>query len=205
MKKLSVLLMVGLVLGLGLLSVGASAEYASEVISFEVGEVLLGGDYDYYDPNNALGPPTTGNDFFSLGFGGYIVLGFDGLVTGELEIVEITGTRFGSDTYYEAVEVYVSRGEGRWIFVDTVTNGESGSWQRNTTLVDMPKGNYKYVKLIDVSERAAGRNGFDLTAVEAEVVTPGGSKCNNGIGNGNEECDPTPEGKPKGKGNQDEF
>lgn len=118
------------------------------------------------DPSDALGvAENTASDstFFSLGFGGQIVLGFDNAICNgegnDVELVEVTNEPYPN----EAVEVYVSQNGSTFVLAGTVTKDGSVSLP-----TDMPWA--KYVKLVDVSDPAlfpAEADAYDLDGVKA--------------------------------------
>lgn len=112
-------------------------------------------------------------DFFSLGFGGSIVVEFDSFVadvTGDdLAINETTNGNYPR----EAAEIAVSQDGSTWFTLSEIASNEKNEGGANVTLVDFNETGLswiKYVQVTDVSDPAdftGSADGFDLNAVVA--------------------------------------
>ncbi len=155
----------------------ASVIYADEVLSVNKGvcEPAVGVPGDTVDnclvdrdnPDNALGAPN--DDFYSLGFGGEIVLGFGQDFTGSnvAAVFEVTFDRdVGHD---EAVELFAVNGDD----VESIailTNSEAEA----SALIKVP---FTALKLVDVTKtefpNSTSFDGFDVASVGiSEVPLP---------------------------------
>jgi len=128
------------------------------------------------NPKNALYEPDstiedTGS-FFSLGFGGSLVLDFGTLVGGQLNVYETTWNRTSNPYPLEQAEVSVSRDGADWTALGTASN--SAQTAPGTAPVpnvfDLPMC-IQYVKIVDVTtdsafpvSKYAKANGFDIDA-----------------------------------------
>lgn len=158
-----------------ILSEPIETQYAATVVSSaqalrKNGTVVL---TDRSDPGEALGSPeTSGNPFdspvvngtfFSLGFGGNVVLGFDDFIVNEpgddITVYEVTG---GSSYPEEKVVVEASQDGLAWVGLGTILRDDS------VDLGALPWA--KFVRLTDVSDSGlfeATADAYDLDAVEA--------------------------------------
>lgn len=129
------------------------------------------------DPNNAL-EYETGHDpsnFFSLGFGGDITLGFDCPIKNgpedDIRVIEDTWSSYP----LESANIFVSQDGSSWTLL-----GEADNTHRDVTYnihtesyFDLANIGFewaKYVKIVDTSDPAVHNNnadGYDLNAVEA--------------------------------------
>lgn len=144
--------------------------WASEVVAYQQGSRKDGSPVlpIRSNPNNALGPPDsigTTVKFFSLGFGGWIILGFPCLIgNGEgadALVIEVTWGTYPE----EKADVYVSQDGSSWTYVGTVNN-------KGQNTVGLPSDMLwaRYVKIVDATNPAIHSNdadGFDLDAVGA--------------------------------------
>ena len=144
--------------------------YASNIYAYNPGTRSDGSALtdDRNDPTKALGEAQNNDtkNFVALGFGGSLILEFDGVVINQdgndLKVFE---TSYGNPTceqYTEKVKVLVSKDAEEWIELGiTCQDGE------------FDLGNLewiKYVKLVDVTnpdDFSAVVDGFDVDAVEA--------------------------------------
>jgi len=126
------------------------------------------------NPNNALGPPNSGVsgppvNFFSLGFGGWIILGFPNpIANGPGDTALVIETTWGSYPL-ERANVYVSQDGTTWVYAGTVDNGYG---QSGYGLVSLPEDLtwVLYVKILDTTDPNPHRgdaDGYDLDAVGA--------------------------------------
>lgn len=110
--------------------------------------------------------------FFSLGFGGYIIVEFESPVYAP-EIVIVTEITQGAYPT-ESAEVYVSTSlEDDWKYVGTATNeGRKGNEKENKfDITGIPY--VKYVKVVDVTEKDkfdenSDADGFDVKSIQVK-------------------------------------
>ncbi|HNQ26712.1 MAG TPA: T9SS type A sorting domain-containing protein [Aquaticitalea sp.] len=125
------------------------------------------------NPENALGAPQVDNtlNFVTLGFGGSIIIGFDGVVpNGPGDDLVIVETTFGNATfssYPESADVYVSQNNVDYFFLGTVYTDESAAFDLDAiTEVSLPW--ISSVKLIDTTPlNSVSDDGFDLDGIIA--------------------------------------
>lgn len=106
--------------------------YASEMIEYVQGVRSNGGALasNRTDPTKALGEParTDENVFVTLGYGGSITLGFDGIVPNlpgdDLEFVETSFGNPGCEAYPEYADIYVSQDGENFLFAKTVCKSD---------------------------------------------------------------------------------
>ncbi|MEM3526538.1 MAG: hypothetical protein QXV37_03905, partial [Candidatus Jordarchaeaceae archaeon] len=115
------------------------------------------------NPNNALGEPD--DLFFSLGFGGWIIVGFPYPIANRAgDDVLVIETTWG--TYpLEKADVYVSQDGTEWVYAGTVDN-------KGNNEVPIPTGLTwaNYVKIVDTTDPTPFEptaDGFDVNAVGA--------------------------------------
>jgi len=129
---------------------------------------------DRSDPYNALGSPDSSNNsinFFSLGRGGVIVLGFDGWVIdvsgNDLSFHEVT---WGRDNYpVEKAKIEVSQNGTNWFGNWEVTNKDGGNGVGYVDFSSTGLSWIKYVKITDTTDYNFHTNdadGYDLDAVD---------------------------------------
>ncbi len=119
------------------------------------------------NPNSAVGPAennTVEGNFFSLGFGGNIVLKFDNPISNGVVVVEATNPGYPT----EKAKVELSADGVTWLNAGTVS--EDGA-------VLMPErlSCAKYARLTDVSNKADFPNdadGYDVDGVSAQEGIP---------------------------------
>lgn len=180
MKKvyLAVLMLLA-VMALFPLSVKASTPiWASTVVDsyqgpMKNGQPVSDRGYPNCDPNSALGPAdSTYNHhetFFSLGYGGYIVLGFPNPVSGSITVYEVTWGTFPAET----ADVYVSQDGMTWTYLGTADNsvGMGGNDPHPTTFaLDIC---IMYVKIVDTTNanlHASISDAFDVDAVSGQYM-----------------------------------
>ena len=158
--------------------------WASNVVSSDQGQKKSGADVNENrsDPENALGEPDTvsvnGPKWFSLGFGGEIVVRFafpvldiDGV---DLSFHEITGGR--ANYPEETADVYVSQNGVDFEYVGEVSS-EPGGGGDGVVYLDFNSTGFdsiQYVKIIDTTNPDDHNNnadGYDLDAVDATYGT----------------------------------
>lgn len=134
------------------------------------------------DPNDVLGVPdgigSPASGFFSLGFGGSIVLQFDDPVvdgTGaDLSFHEITNGR--SSYPLEKAKVEVSNDNVNWTLLNDEITSRSGV--NGVTLIDLSNtpaapSSVNYIRITDTSDpaiHAGDADGYDLDAVDATTL-----------------------------------
>lgn len=150
------------------------SQWASSVISHSQGLTKSGSvvALDRSDPSKALGPaessgqtsdnPVIPNTFYSLGFGGQIVLKFlnpfANQIGNDLQIYEITGGVYPD----EKVNVDVSEDGTTWTNV-------ANSVARDAQINIDPLESARYIRLTDVSDKnlfELSADGYDLDAVK---------------------------------------
>lgn len=123
------------------------------------------------NPNNALGLPDSGVagppvKFFSLGFGGWIILGFPHIIAnGPGNDVLVIETTWGSYPL-EKADVYVSQDGIIWILAGSVDNVN----KQGMVLLPPALAWVNFVKIVDTTNPAlfgADGDGYDLDAVGA--------------------------------------
>lgn len=112
------------------------------------------------------------DDFFSLGFGGTLIVEFEhGIYEPEIVIVtEVTGGNYPE----ELADVYVSATGDSWDNIGTATNDGSGTYKISSLNINGNIPYVKYVKIEDATKpeefdpRPAGNppDGFDLKTIE---------------------------------------
>jgi len=149
------------------------AMWASSVVNYSQGLRKNGTPVlpERSNSSNTLGPPDSGVSgppvkFFSLGFGGWIILGFPHIIAnGPGDDVLVIETTWG--TYpLESADVYVSQDGIGWVLAGSVNNvNKQGKVLLPSTL---PWVNY--VKIVDTCNPAlfgGDGDGYDLDAVGA--------------------------------------
>jgi len=152
--------------------------YGSNIVSFDQGLTKDGGavDADRSDETQALGKPemtfTRGvENFVSLGYGGTIIIGFDGVVMNEpgddILVQEITGTGPGATApWVETAEVSVSADNVVYYPIGTLNKFEAGTFDISNASADLPL--IRFVKVEDISpEDSISGDGFDLDGIIA--------------------------------------
>ncbi|WP_192929674.1 SipW-dependent-type signal peptide-containing protein [Alkaliphilus serpentinus] len=124
-----------------------------------------------------------GENFYSLGFDGYIVVEFDHLIfTGEkvsiITVVEETGGRYP----LEKANIYVSTtgNEDDWVYIDVATNDGTkvGNTIKNTFELPKDVDYARYIKLVDITDKEDFKDlsnkdknaadGFDVNVIYVE-------------------------------------
>lgn len=139
----------------------AATVYASQVVSVNAPQTNVAPDRAV--PANALGAPD--GKFYSLGFGGSIVLAFDKLVAGLGAITEVT---YNTSNYLEYAKVATSLDGITWSTEIQAFNADA----QNGEPLDFGPNPFKYIKITDVSPVFPGRDGFDLESVGFEEYVP---------------------------------
>jgi uncharacterized repeat protein (TIGR01451 family) len=148
---------------------------ANEVMAFSQGTKKGGGtitDPDRTDPNQALGPPDSMDGsvptFFSLGYGGWIILGFPHSISGAITVYETT---WGGPHGPETVEVWGSQDGTNWDYIGIADNnngfdnGTGYGVNTHPTTLTLPSP-IKYVKLVDTTSTSTNSDdAFDVDAV----------------------------------------
>ncbi len=151
--------------------------YATEVLVYDpVGPIAA----DRMDPTQALGEPERDNtiNFVSLGFGGSLILGFDGFAPAlpDVDDLEVVETTFGNNdcvSFEERADVYVSQqvvndpseiDDALFVYVgQSCTNGEFFDVHAETGF-----DYFTLVKIVDVTPEEAqlpGRDGYDVDGI----------------------------------------
>ncbi len=142
---------------------------ATEVVSFTPGTMKNGMflPADRADASQALGTPerTDAPVFVSLGYGGSLVLAFDGSILNQpgadIEIVETTYNFQSCEAYPEYADVYVSIDGIEWHFAKTVCHGDR--FVDFSDAGEIPFVNF--VKLVNNDELSNSPDGFDVDGV----------------------------------------
>ncbi|MCA1750602.1 MAG: T9SS type A sorting domain-containing protein [Cryomorphaceae bacterium] len=157
--------------------------FASEMFEYVQGIRSNGGALasNRTNPTKALGEPerTDGNVFVTLGYGGSITLGFNGIVPNlagdDLEFVETSFGNSGCEVYPEYADVYVSQDGVNFLFAKTICKSDP--------FVDIsdagPLPFITAIKLVNNGELSTTFDAYDLDGVLAihncseEELNPG--------------------------------
>jgi len=157
--------------------------FASEMIEYVQGIRSNGGALasNRTNPTKALGEPerTDENVFVTLGYGGSITLGFNGIVPNlagdDLEFVETSFGNSGCEVYPEYADVYVSQDGVNFLFAKTICKSDP--------FVDIsdagPLPFITAIKLVNNDELTTTFDAYDLDGVVAihncseEELNPG--------------------------------
>lgn len=140
-------------------SANAAVVYASSVVSAK--------QKGFVAPSRSNPVAATGaedGNFYSLGFGGSIVLGFSSLVSGVGSVFEVTN--LPRDTYIESAIFSVSLDGNSWTTLGEYSNQVSSLYSATPFL---------FLKVVDTSPVIAGhgRDGYDIDAISfEEYVAP---------------------------------
>ena len=149
--------------------------YGSSVMSYNPGPLKNGGpivDPARIDPLKALGAPQNDdtNNFVSLGYGGEIIIGFDGLVYNlpgdDLMVLETTFNSNTFDSYPESADVFVSQDGVTYYLIGTdVTNQFASLDIANASI---PLAYISFVKVVDTTPAdSQSTDAFDLDGIIA--------------------------------------
>lgn len=146
--------------------------YATEVLEYVEGIQSNGNalSADRTNPEKALGAPARAdvNEFVTLGYGGSVTFGFDGIVPNlagdDIEVVETSfGNPIGCETYPEFADVYVSMDGENYLFAKTVCKSDG--------FVDIsdagPLPFVTHVKIVNNDELSTTGDSYDLDGVVA--------------------------------------
>lgn len=146
--------------------------YATEVVDYTEGVQKNGNPLaaGRNNPDKALGEPerTDANVFVTLGYGGSLILAFDGYVTNgpgaDLEIVETSFNQpNGCNNYPEFADIYVS--------LDGVTYDFAGTICKEDGFVDISDAgdydNIRFVKIVNNDSLSTTPDAFDVDGVVA--------------------------------------
>lgn len=157
---------------------GDTSSFPSYVDSYSQGLKKNGAavDEERSDPDQVLtlGSVSPDVDFFSLGFGGWIIVGFD------CPIWNLDGTdvfvweeTWGTTYPLETADVYVSQDGSDWVELGEADNHLHSNNQLTLTefdLEDVQLDWAKYVMIVDTTDpsiHSATADGYDVNAVEA--------------------------------------
>lgn len=151
--------------------------FASTVESYDQGQKKDGSNVD---ANRSI--PEQGlvlelgqnvSNFFSLGFGGWIIASFDDVfVDGPGNDIKITEDTWGGNYPLEKADVYVSQNGTDWVFLGTADNTNLNvihtisEFDLATTGLTWGQ----YIKVVDTTDpniHSASADGYDLNAIEA--------------------------------------
>lgn len=153
--------LMGLVLAIGTAGAAAAAPvYPVSVVSAnQPGTVAA----NRSDPTVLFDAYTDGDQFYSLGLGGDLVLMFSEVVSGLGEIVEVT---FKIGGYFESVDIFVSTSE---TFADPAVASISNQNAQDGISFLVSEA-FQYIKLVDTSDVRLGRDGFDVAEISFTAV-----------------------------------
>ncbi len=158
--------------------------FASKVVSSEQGLQANGGPV-----SSGRSTPTQGlvfeaaqseSSFFSLGFGGYIIVEFDDIIVDGpgKDDIKVTEDTWGGNYPLEKADVFVSKNGTDWKFLGVADNTNLNLIHTTTAfdLADIGWTWAKYVKIVDTTDKALFASiptgdGYDLNSVEA--LSPG--------------------------------
>lgn len=146
--------------------------WADEIVSFSQGKKNFGADVDDMrsNPNTVLGAAEESQTeaeetFFSLGFGGEIVVRFSNLIENlDGDDIRVYETTLNRDAYpRERAQVYASQDNVHWVLLGDVDN-------KSNTTVDLGTLEWaQYVRLVDITSSALhdeNADGFDVDAIQ---------------------------------------
>lgn len=149
--------------------------YGSEVLAYNPGPRYDGSpitDPERLDPTKALGPPQLDDsfNFVSLGYGGDLVIGFEGfVVNGPGADILVAETTFGPldfTNYPESADVYVSQDGTNFYFVGSMTTNQIGLF--DITAAGQGFAWITSVKVVDTTpDGSVSDDGFDVDAIVA--------------------------------------
>ena len=139
----------------------AAPVYPIDVVSYDQNGTTVAADRS--NPYVLFDAYTDGDQFYSLGLGGNLVLDFGSSLYGLGKIIEVT---FKLAHYVETADVYISNST---TFsnpaVASVVNADAQDGF--SFLVSTP---FRYIKLVDTSPVVKGRDGFDVAEVSFSPV-----------------------------------
>lgn len=142
----------------------AAPVYPVAVVSADQNGTTVAADRS--DPNVLFDAYTDGDQFYSLGLGGNLVLDFGSSLYGMGTIIEVT---FKLAYYLETADIFVSNDTN---FTDPKV-ASVGNFEAQETgggysfLVSTP---FRYLKIVDTSPVVAGRDGFDVAEISFSPV-----------------------------------
>ncbi len=149
--------------------------FASEMLAYNPGPKSNGQpitDPNRIDPDKALGAPQLDDtfNFVSLGYGGELILGFDGVVlNGPGNDLLVAETTFGNntfDTYAESADVYVSQDGVNYFMVGSLFTKDAAEFE-----IDAAGQGFTYIIAVKIVDTTPGGSvsddAFDVDGVEA--------------------------------------
>jgi len=149
---------------------------ATQVVSYVQGTSKNGGAIaaNRTDETQALGVPegTDENVFVTLGYGGSLILGFNGSVANlpgdDITVVETSFNTTGCEAYREYADIYVSQDGFNYYFVETVCKSNNS--------IDISDADFEgelafvnFVKIVNNDELTTTPDAFDVDGVLAIV------------------------------------
>ena len=166
MKKnlLKALLTAAVIVGAPVISSAAPYTYV-DTVEFYNGD-LFGAVGDRTDVTNAIGS-TTG-DFLSLGLGGTAIFSFGTVFESVATVTEVT---WGSTVGYEETAMISVSADGiNWTDIMNISNSTA------TSLINLPSGNWTYLKLVDTTSltfpNSTSTDGFDVDVIGVVKAVP---------------------------------
>ncbi|NEO84055.1 MAG: PEP-CTERM sorting domain-containing protein [Spirulina sp. SIO3F2] len=185
MKLFAKLGLIGLVSGAAIATAVTPSYAQGFATRTEVYDPGTGNIADYRrDVTNALGTPQADRtrDFLSLGMGGSAIFSFasaenvDGYFSGSVTVWETTwGNKSRQSQYDERIEVFVGNNLNdveNWLSIGEIWNIRDGAFDTNQSdgsagsgaTLDIGNDDlYKYVRVVDLSQKRA--DGFDVNAI----------------------------------------
>ncbi|AFY99968.1 PEP-CTERM sorting domain-containing protein [Calothrix sp. PCC 6303] len=118
---------------------------------------------------------TKNQNFLSLGLGGEAIFEFGKKFTKEVTVWETTwGSANEKQSYHdERIQIFVGNDLKNWLSIGTIKNIADGAYKEKegATLQIGNNDTYKYVRVVDKSQVADGRDGFDVNAIAVRGVT----------------------------------
>ncbi|RCW92055.1 T9SS type A sorting domain-containing protein [Winogradskyella arenosi] len=139
------------------------------------------------DPNQALGTPEDDDtlNFVSLGYGGEITIGFDGVIYNEagpdIEVIETSFNNASFSSYPESADIYVTQNGIDFYLIGSVLTDDGGNLDISNAPVALSY--ITQVKVVDTTPSdSISEDGFDLDGIIAltgcnEAISPIPAGC----------------------------
>jgi hypothetical protein len=165
-------------------------DFATKVVEYKEGKGISNSTPWRRNTDNALGSydkgykgeeanvekffHTENKNFMSLGLGGEAIFEFGKKFNKEVTVWETTwGSANEKQSYHdERIQIFVGNDLNNWLSIGTIKNIADGAYKEKegATLQIGNSNTYKYVKVVDKSQVAAGRDGFDVNAIAVKGV-----------------------------------